>query len=86
MSSSFKQRHVVLNISYDANNTSMLTLAMQIRNDVRKYEDVHDSIKLRVRQSEPYTIEHSHANDTLTIQLRTGSSKRINMQRIVLYR
>ena len=71
----------------------MLTFAMQMRSDVsltklrvRKSEDVHDSTKLRVRQSEPYTIERSHANGTLTIQLRTGSSECINMQRIILYR
>ena len=69
----------------------MLTFATQMRSDVsltklwvRKSEDVHNSTKLRVRQSEPYTIERSHANDTLTIQLRIGPSELINIQRIIL--
>ena len=86
-------RDMFFNISHDANNTSMLTFAMQMRSyvsltklRVRKSEDVHNSTKLRVRQSEPYTIERSHANGTFTIQLRTGRSERINIQRIILCR
>ena len=86
-------RDIIFNISHDANKTSMLTFAMQMRSNVnltklrvRKSEDVHDSTKLRERQSEPYTIERSHANGTLTIQLRTGRSEHINIQRIILCR
>ena len=60
---------------HDANKTSMLTFfAMQIRNNVslpklrvRKSEDVHDSTKLKVGQSEPCTIERSHTNGTLIV-------------------
>ena len=46
---------------------------------------VHDPTKLGVRTSGPYPIEPVHVNRTLTIKLRPGVTKRINIRQLVPY-
>ena len=46
---------------------------------------VHNPTKLGVRTKGPYTIERVHVNGNLTIQLRDGISKCINIHRVLLY-
>ena len=47
---------------------------------------VHDPTKLGVRTTGPYSIERVHVNGTLTIQLRSGITERINIRRLIPYR
>jgi hypothetical protein len=47
---------------------------------------VHNPTKLGVRTEGPYTIEHIHVNDYLTILLREGITERINICRVLPYR
>jgi hypothetical protein len=47
---------------------------------------VHNPTKLGVRTEGPYTIEPVHVNGNLTILLREGITKRINIRRVLPYR
>jgi hypothetical protein len=46
---------------------------------------MHNSNKLGVRMEGPYTIEQIHVNGNLTILLREGITKCINIHRVLLY-
>jgi hypothetical protein len=46
---------------------------------------VHNPTKLGVRTEGLYTIERIHVNDNLTILLREGITKRINIRRALSY-
>ena len=47
---------------------------------------VHNPTKLGVRTSGPYPIERVHVNGNLTIKLRPGVTKRINIRQLIPYR
>jgi hypothetical protein len=47
---------------------------------------VHDPTKLGVRTTGPYNIEQVHVNGMLTIELRPGITKRINIRNVIPYR
>ena len=46
---------------------------------------VHNPTKLGVRTSGPYPIEQVHVNGNLTIKLRPGVTKRINIRQLIPY-
>ena len=46
----------------------------------RALKKVHD------RKTGPYTVERTHVNGTITIELRPGISERINIRCVELYR
>jgi len=46
---------------------------------------VHNAAKLQVRTQGPYTIECEHVHGNLTIVLRGGVTKHINIYRVLLY-
>ena len=47
---------------------------------------VHDPTKLGVRTSGPYKIKKVHVNGTVTMELQSGVSERINICRVIPYR
>ena len=46
---------------------------------------VYNRTKLGVRTSSPFIVQHVHVNGTITIILRPGVSKRINICRILSF-
>ena len=47
---------------------------------------VHDPAKMGVRTTGPYNVEQAHVNGMLTIELRPGITKHINIRNVIPYR